>query len=195
MTAFHYMIGLLACAWGMGAVFDFYNTVTGSTKWLRWIRPVLDVLFWVLSAGIVYYVAFITDNGALRIYTLVLLVLGYLLYRLFLHRIVVGGAYGVVRVIRAVAQFVIWIVVILVVRPIHVMLRIVWFILRRLYELGLWLENVLFAVTTFFARFFSYPIRRIWPSDAKSLQTITDLWEEFWTWLSNVIANRSERVE
>ncbi|MCL6517710.1 spore cortex biosynthesis protein YabQ, partial [Alicyclobacillus sp.] len=45
-----YLAALMACGAAMGAVFDVYNTVTGASRWFRWLRPSLDLLFWLTSA-------------------------------------------------------------------------------------------------------------------------------------------------
>lgn len=194
MDAFRYLLGLVLSAFIMGAVFDVYNTVTGSSKWLRWLRPLFDVLFWLLSAGLVYYAAFVTNQGQLRIYTFVLLILGYGLYRLLAHRLVVSGAYGVVRFVRAATTFLWKTVYLVLVQPIRFLLRVVWFCLTHLYRLGRVLEDVLCRIIAIVWRIVFFPVRRWLPAQADWTLSIQTRWEDFWTWLSNRISSNAQRV-
>lgn len=194
MESFRYLFGLVAAAFVMGAAFDIYNTVLGSTKWLRWLRPALDVLFWFVSACLVYYVAFVTDKGELRLYTLVILLIGFGLYRLLAHRLVVGGAHGFVRLIRTVVLLCVRLVNILVMKPICALLKVIWMLLKFFYLIGIRLENALCWVADIILKALFFPVRWMWPKNASWPLKIQQHWEDFWGWLSKRILNGSERV-
>lgn len=194
MESVRYIIGLVFCAFCMGFVFDVYNTVTGASKWLRWLRPALDILFWVLGAGFVYYVTFLTSGGKLRLYTAVLLVIGYGLYFVILHRLVVSIAFTVLTVLARVIRFVIRVLDVLVFRPVRLSLKVVWWVVSRLYQLGVWLENSLVSFVAMIGRILWMPIRAVMPHNTKAEQFIATHWEEFWVRLSNLVRYRSQRV-
>jgi spore cortex biosynthesis protein YabQ len=194
MSAFQYVALLVACAWVMGAVFDVYNTVLTTSKWLRWLCPLLDFCFWLTAAVAVYYVIYRTDNGNLRVYTYVLLGLGYGLYWLLAHRVVIGVAYGVVAVIRVGIHFVQSLLTILLVRPITMVLRLTWGLARSLYWLMRWVEDGFCAVISLFWRLAVYPIRWVLPMDNRFLRWIALWWEDLWDRLAKRLANPPKRV-
>lgn len=189
MESFRYLIGLVASAFVMGGLFDLYNTILGSTKWLRWMRPALDILFWISSACLVYYVVFVTDSGQLRIYTFVILLLGYGLYRLLFHRIVVGSALGFVRMIRGLVLFTLRVINFLVFRPLMMILWIIFRVGHWLYRLGVNIEDGAAWVVRALARMIWYPFHWLWPREFRFMDQIVSRWEDFWTWLSKRITN------
>lgn len=190
MHPFQYVIGLFFAAWAMGAVFDVYNTVTGSSAWLRWLRPVLDLVFWVASALFVFYIMYRTDNGRMRLYVFLLLLAGYLLYRVILHHAVVRSAFTVVRLVRGIVNLLWRTIHVLVVRPVRAVLRALWRLVRMLYVLLCRLEDVA-----------AWVLMRIWrlaagwwwrrlvavPWVARFLSRLRDTWEGFWMRASNWI--------
>ncbi len=194
MESARYIIGLVFCAFCMGFVFDVYNTVTGASKWLRWLRPGLDVLFWVLSACFVYYVTFLTSGGKLRLYTVLLLLIGYGLYFVILHRLVEGIAFTVLTVLGAIIRFVVRVLNAIVFRPVLFFMKVVWWLVSRLYDLGVWTEDLFVSLLSLIARIVWMPFRRFLPHNTKWQQFIAKRWEDFWVRLSNLVRYRSQRV-
>ncbi|GMA50521.1 hypothetical protein GCM10025857_18780 [Alicyclobacillus contaminans] len=147
-----YIASLLLMGLLMGVVFDIYNTVTGASKWLRWLRSTLDLAFWIVSAVAVYYVAFITDDGMLRVYTFGLLLAGWLIHRVTLHRPVVRSAFYIVRMVQAILRSVLRVLQVLTIRPIRLLCLLVIGILRVLYTVLCVLESWGFRVAEFWLR-------------------------------------------
>lgn len=191
MIQFGYIILLLLCGGLMGTVFDLYNTVTGASKWLRWLRPTLDLAFWIVSALAVYYVVFVTDDGRLRFYTFILLLLGYLLYRFSFHHTVVSSAFAIVRLIAFVVRLVYRIVDSLLLRP----LRIIWLVVKglclRLYEFFCVVENGLFWILRFWTRILKWPVAGRWAWTAKLQMIFAAYWEVFWIQMSKWLKKRT----
>lgn len=191
---FKYIAALLLVGWVMGTVFDIYNTVTGSSKWLRWLRPTLDIAFWAASAVGVYYVVFLTDDGRIRIYTYLLLLLGYVLYRAVLHHKVVASAFAIVRVLQRLFRMVYQVIYVLTVRPMLVLWRGVSWAARMVYRVLQMLEDALFWVLGFWLKVLVWPFRR--SMRQSTFQTIIlERWEGLWNRASNWLKNNSERVE
>lgn len=190
MAQLGYIAVLALCGGLMGTVFDLYNTVTGASRWLRWLRPVLDLSFWMLSAVGVYYVVFVIDDGRVRLYTLILLLLGYLIYRVTFHHTVVSGAFTVVRWISALLRLVYRILNGLVFRPIRWLLSLIRGVLTRLYGVLYALENGLFWILRFWLRILKWPLgRRPWVLRTQTF--FATYWEGFWTQASKWIKKRS----
>ncbi|RIV21764.1 hypothetical protein D2Q93_10415 [Alicyclobacillaceae bacterium I2511] len=113
-----YLFWLILLGASLGATFDIYNTVT-HMEWLKWLRSLLDILFWVVAAGAVYFVAFVHDNGKIRIHTLALLLVGYVFYRLTMHSFVVRSAFWVVHLMDRVYRIFAMLMRVLVLVPLH----------------------------------------------------------------------------
>ncbi|QQE79416.1 spore cortex biosynthesis protein YabQ [Alicyclobacillus sp. SO9] len=199
---YQYVFYLLVIGGAMGTVYDVYNTVSGSSRWLRWLRPVLDLAFWCLSAVAVYYTTFITDEGRFRLYTFALLFIGYFIYRILLHRIVVGSAFAVVRVVRGVLLAFGRLVDVLVLRPIRFVLSVVWSVAGQVYTLLHRLEDVTIWILAFWARILLFPFRGLfrslfqgwWRGWGESFfNKFTGKWEGMWTYLSNWIKTWPQR--
>ncbi|GMA64008.1 spore cortex biosynthesis protein YabQ [Alicyclobacillus fastidiosus] len=157
-----YVFWMLASGWCMGTAFDFYSTVTGATKLLRWLRPFLDLVFWVASGFVVYYLTFITIQGTFRVYTFLLIGVGYLVYRVLFRRVVIGSAFAIVRFVRGVVMFFGRLLYRLIGVPILVTCRVAWRILCILYALGCHIEDGISAVIRFVATVCFFPLRRFW---------------------------------
>ncbi|MDQ0190149.1 spore cortex biosynthesis protein YabQ [Alicyclobacillus cycloheptanicus] len=194
MTQIQSVLALVAASWILGAVFDIYNTVTGSSRWLRWLRPALDIAFWVAAAGLVCFVMFTTDDGRLRIYTFLLLAAGYLLYRVWFHVRVVRSAFRVVRAIRAVFLGVSRLVYRVVVWPVLAVLGLAARLLHAVYRVLCWVEDGLFVLLSFWLKVIGFLFRG-WAAPSRSMRKkIDDRMEGFWTLASNWIRRVSNRT-
>lgn len=181
---------LMLAAALLGAVFDTYNTITGASTWLRWLRPAADICFWLVAAGVVFFVLFTTDDGRLRLYTLPLLVIGYLLYRLWFHRQVVRSSFLVVRFISGVVHVVWRVVYVTAVWPVQQVLWVCKRVLVQVYRLMRLLEDGLFWVLSFWWKAMSRPLRR-WdqptePFRKKIARTWEGILQEASKWIKGV---------
>ncbi|MCL6444791.1 MAG: hypothetical protein K6T83_15280 [Alicyclobacillus sp.] len=185
MSELRYLASLFFCAWVMGAVFDVYNVVTGASRWIRWLRPILDISFWILSSIFVYYVLFVTDDGRLRAYTLILLALGYGMYWVVLHRKMVGSAFLVVRIGRWIGVQVFRIIQFLLIRPVRFILMLCWTLVKRIFQGLCLVEDGLFWVLRFWVKLFARPLQPVMRSAEGPLGKIHAHWEGIWTRASN----------
>ncbi|WP_054968386.1 spore cortex biosynthesis protein YabQ [Alicyclobacillus ferrooxydans] len=185
-----YILVLVTVGALMGIVFDVYNTVTGAAKWFRWLRPVLDIAFWVVSAATVYYTALQMDSGRLRIYTFLLILAGYLLYRMLLHATVVASAFRIVRFTQRVVRAFARVLEVLLWRPLRFILRLLAALAQGLYKIGCKLESSLFFLLRVIV------IRVIWPWLSRipgirtSFEWLSKVWKEFWDRASNWVQAR-----
>ncbi|WP_067850120.1 spore cortex biosynthesis protein YabQ [Alicyclobacillus mali (ex Roth et al. 2021)] len=180
-----YVLWMIASGAAMGAVFDWYNTISGGFRWLRRLRPLCDLAFWTASAFLVYLLTFRTIDGEFRLWTLVLLAVGYGLYRLTLRRRVMRSAFAVVAVIRFIVRIVRRALEMVVVWPLRLLARLALGVGRALYRAGIVVENglcrmvaILFAVVTF-------PVRRYVRRDAAWRKKLVAWQEDFWQRASN----------
>jgi spore cortex biosynthesis protein YabQ len=97
----------------LGAVYDVYRTILAEWKYLRFLSSILDFVYWIFGLLLVLWALQWANHGDVRIYTILLMVIGYSLYRLLLRKIVVGSTVGMVLAITYVCK-VIWRVFMLV---------------------------------------------------------------------------------
>ncbi|MCY0887851.1 MAG: spore cortex biosynthesis protein YabQ [Alicyclobacillaceae bacterium] len=189
-----YMLGMTAIGFGMGTVFDFYNTVLGSSRWLRRIRPSLDIFFWVVAAAVVFRCSLATDSGRFRMYTFGILLVGYLLYRISIRRVVIGSADALVRfvayLLRIVWRTFRW----LVWNPFWYILKIGFEGARAGYRIGVKLEDVLVWTLKLVLRVLFFPLSSNYRATKNFWNQVGLRWEGFWNRLSNLLKQRSRET-
>lgn len=68
----------------MGAIFDVYRVLSSQLRVPRWMIPLLDIVYWILSTLLVFRGLYASNSGQVRIYVFIgLLAGGWLYYRLF----------------------------------------------------------------------------------------------------------------
>jgi spore cortex biosynthesis protein YabQ len=189
-----YIVWLLATGFAMGFVFDVYNTVTGASKWLRWLRPTVDVAFWVVSALFVYYVLFLTDEGRVRIYTFGIILVGYGVYRSTMHRLVVRSAFAIVRVVQAVLGAVYRVVYMLTILPIVSIAKVALAVLRIVYRILCVIESCIFRLLEFWLSVLLIRWLLRLPFVQAFFSRIRGGWEEMLTAASNWLKSKWSRV-
>ncbi len=188
----NYIILMLASGMIMGAVFDIYNTVTSAANWLRFLRAILDIVFFVVAAFFVFQVSLITDNGRFRLYTFGLLLIGYVIYRVIFHRMVVASAHAIIRFIRAIILGVWKIILLLIVNPIRIILRITRVLLINLYRILCKIEDIISWCVVKVSKIALFPFKgytKIFPNYMLKLRKYE---EGIWMRLSNWLKRRPD---
>lgn len=74
----------------IGILFDFFRILRRSFKTSNIITYVEDVLFWILTGVLILYNIWYFNNGEIRIYMLLGIIMGLLIYMLTLSNIIVS---------------------------------------------------------------------------------------------------------
>lgn len=109
---------------GMGIVFDGYRVVSDELRISRWWIPVFDLLYWIAATIAVFQVLSASNEGEVRAYIFLGLLLGIGFYYWLFSRIVVALVHGIIRAIRAIIQFVIRMFVIFIIRPLQLLYKL-----------------------------------------------------------------------
>ena len=185
---------LLLCGGAiLGSLFDVYNTATGVSKWLRWLRPLLDVAFWLIAAGIVFRISLATDSGIFRIYTFILLAIGFGLYAMTLRKMVIASALHVVHFVGEIIRWIWCVLYRLFIWPLIVLGKTCISLLKLFYRLGLSVEQLavrLFRVLLAIAVFPLRPTVQMVQPWRKEIYLVS---EGIWEWLSKCILYRFDR--
>lgn len=123
------MAVMLLSGLGMGTVFDGYRVVSQELKFPRWWLPVLDVIYWMAAALVVFRVLYASNNGEVRAYVFIGLAIGIILYYLLLSKAVIVTVQWLIRAVRAIISFVLKCLDIIIVKPLLLLYKLLKIIL------------------------------------------------------------------
>ncbi|MFC5648910.1 spore cortex biosynthesis protein YabQ [Paenibacillus solisilvae] len=145
------MFTMLLSGIGMGIVFDGYRVISDELRISRWWIPVFDLLYWIAATIAVFQVLSASNEGEVRAYIFLGLLLGIGCYYWLFSKIVVLLVHGIIRAIRAIIQFVIRMFVVFIIRP-----------LQLLYKLTKLIFAFLLAFTMFLIKVMIQLFRPLW---------------------------------
>ncbi|QCX33755.1 spore cortex biosynthesis protein YabQ [Caloramator sp. E03] len=79
-TQIYYFLSTTVAGVIIGIMFDIYRIIRGFNNPNRLITAFSDLLFWIFAAIVLFIFFFITNNGELRYYTFVGIIIGLFLY-------------------------------------------------------------------------------------------------------------------
>ena len=86
--AYLFLVFSLTCV-AIGILFDFFRILRRSIKTSNLVTYIQDILFWILTGIIVLYSIWYFNNGELRIFVFLGLIIGILIYMTTLSSIIV----------------------------------------------------------------------------------------------------------
>lgn len=95
----------------IGILFDIFRVLRRSFNTSDIITYIEDILFWIITGLIILYVSFTFNNGQIRGYTLLGLMLGGILYLLIFSNIFIKVMVTILNYIKKVVGFIINIVI------------------------------------------------------------------------------------
>lgn len=110
---------------GMGVLFDGYRVVTNELRLPRWWLPVLDMMYWMATVVIVFRVLYASNNGEVRAYVFLGLLIGVVSYYLLLSGLVIRIVTWLIDAVRAVIRFTLKTLDILILKPLLLLYRLV----------------------------------------------------------------------
>ncbi len=91
----------------IGFVFDIFRILRKVVKTANFITYLEDILFWILAAIIIFALVFITNNGELRWYEFLGVLLGVIFYNLIFSSYVIKISVTVVNFIKKIVAWLI----------------------------------------------------------------------------------------
>ena len=85
---FHLFLIFIINGFIIGLLFDFFRILRKSIKTADLITYVEDALFWILSGFIILYSIFTYNNGEIRLYMFLAIILGILIYIFFISKFI-----------------------------------------------------------------------------------------------------------
>ena len=142
---------MLISGLGMGVVFDGYRVVSNELRFPRWWLPVLDIMYWMAAAVIVFRMLYASNNGEVRAYVFLGLAIGVILYYWLLSQPVIAIVKWLIDAVRALVRFLLKLFRLIIIKPILL-----------LYKMGLVILGFGTALTIFLLKTVLQLVRPIW---------------------------------
>ena len=103
-------LGALLCGASVGLLYDLFRILRKNIKTNPILIGVQDIIFWTLSAIIVFFYIMIGNSGELRLYEILGVGIGAFLYNLILSRFIVEVLQIILRILKKDILFILKIV-------------------------------------------------------------------------------------
>lgn len=84
----------------IGLLFDFFRILRKAMKTADFITYIEDALFWILTGFIILYSIFTYNNGEIRLFMFMAIILGILIYLAFISKMILNISLGIINVIK-----------------------------------------------------------------------------------------------
>lgn len=84
----------------IGLLFDFFRILRKAIKTADFITYVEDALFWILVGFIILYSIFTYNNGEIRLFMFLAIMLGILIYLTFISKLILNISLAIINVVK-----------------------------------------------------------------------------------------------
>ena len=81
-------------------LFDFFRILRKAMKTADFITYIEDALFWILTGFIILYSIFTYNNGEIRLFMFMAIILSILIYLAFISKMILNISLGIINVIK-----------------------------------------------------------------------------------------------
>jgi spore cortex biosynthesis protein YabQ len=127
----YYFLSTVIAGIAVGIMFDAYRIITGVSNINRIVLAISDLLFWVLCAMTIFVFFLYSNNGDLRLYTFIGLLLGILFYFKLASKRFIIALRGIIYFISKLFRIV-FILIIYPLKRLVYLLRYLLYLLKRL---------------------------------------------------------------
>lgn len=121
---------MLGAGAGMGVLFDSYRVISDYYKFPRWSLSILDMLYWLASAIIVFRLLYLSNFGEVRGYVFIGLAIGVVTYGLFISQIYSKLVMKLIGIVQSVIHTIIKVFDYILVKPLKVLYKFVIFCIK-----------------------------------------------------------------
>lgn len=127
----YYFLSTVIAGIAVGIMFDAYRIITGVNNINRIVLAISDLLFWVLCAMIIFVFFLYSNNGDLRLYTFIGLLLGILFYFKLASKRFIIALRGIIYFISKLFRIV-FILIVYPLKRVVYLLRYLLYLIKRL---------------------------------------------------------------
>lgn len=84
----------------IGLIFDFFRILRISFKTKDFVTYIEDILFWIITGGILLYSIFIFNNGEIRLFMFIGVIIGILLYILLISKYIIKVNVYIINILK-----------------------------------------------------------------------------------------------
>lgn len=126
----------------MGAIFDVYRVLSDQLRVPRWMIPLFDIVYWIVSTLLVFRGLYASNNGQVRVFIFIGLLAGGWLYFRLISWLVVRSVLFAVRVVKLLIRFIIRTLELTFIKPIILLYRLVIVIFGFLFAIAVFLYRI-----------------------------------------------------
>ncbi|MGO4890182.1 spore cortex biosynthesis protein YabQ [Anaerobacillus sp. MEB173] len=145
------MLVMTAMGIWLGLAIDTYGRFVRNRKWYRWVYIINDCLFWIVQALFVFYMLLLVNEGEMRFYILLALMLGFSAYKALLQNVYERLLEKVIQTAILTYRFTKKLIFVFIVNPTKLLLKL-------LYSLCMMLISLLLSVLLFLWKCIYIPI-------------------------------------
>ena len=86
----------------IGLLFDFFRILRRAIKTSDFITYIEDALFWILTGFIILYSIFIYNNGEIRLFMFLAMIVGILIYWIFISKSILNISLSIINFVKKV---------------------------------------------------------------------------------------------
>lgn len=147
---------------GLGVLFDGFRVFAGQLRVPKWTQPFTDLLYWILATVLVFRVLYWSNQGQVRFFVFIGLIIGILLYFTALSGRVVAFMLFCIRMVKALVRFLIKTVQTVVIRPIIALFRFFILFLGFLASVAIFLYKIVLQCLYPFWKLLSWLTKPLW---------------------------------
>lgn len=89
----------------IGILFDIFRILRKSFRTADWITYIQDILFWILAGSIMLFSIFTFNNGEVRSYVFIGMILGIVIYMLAISRIFIKFSVAIIQFFKKILLY------------------------------------------------------------------------------------------
>jgi spore cortex biosynthesis protein YabQ len=109
---------------GLGLLFDGFRVFAGQLRAPKWTQPVTDLLYWILATVVIFRILYWSNQGEVRLFVFIGLLIGVLLYFTALSRLVIRFLLFCIRMAKALFRFLVKTVETVLIKPMIALYRL-----------------------------------------------------------------------
>lgn len=174
---------------GLGVLFDGIRVLGGQLRVPRWTQPVTDLLYWILATVLIFRILYWSNQGQVRIFVFIGLLIGVVLYFTALSKPVIRFILFFIKLVKALFRFFVKTVETVVIKPIIALYRFFILFLGFLAAAAIFLYKFVLQCLYPFWKLLVWLTRPLWRPMLKHLRVprrLTDIgfwFARMWAWL------------
>lgn len=173
------VLAMSTCGVLMGIGFDTYHVFKAKSKLPLWMVFFLDLLFWVGSMGLVFWILVKVNDGIIRFPIFFGMIFGAWVYFVVGSKMYIQFLHRMIKFCQWLYRTILLIIDTLVVRPVLFIYQVIWMVLAFLYSVLLAIAGFVWKVT----RFVTSPFARWGQHLRKKMYTrTTGFWTNWKNW-------------